>query len=683
MGSELRPIREDPKPPVRSKSRFRIWLKTFGLWSVQAWRREEEHPKIAIYQDRKAAALRCLIHLAPVSGVIALLRLNLSGTFIGATMWPQTTSILQFVAKLHEILMVSSLAVVLASYTHHHLTSDRGLPFGAAFATTQVHDRIRILESSDMYQVFQLSYLVSPELLGAARAISSSWQLKPQLLLVLVLFPLLISTVGPASAACLIPRLGSWPWITLIYGFNETRDDLFPVNLDLDGPAAAIWAGTAMDSFVRFMPLFEGTQWHNRNSSILWPVKNVYAPLTLYTQNQGPDMFTEIEDSVYTATTSLQNVALSSPPPAFLPSWVPWVFEDSMDAFSNVSCPVRNEVPWKALDESLPPPSLIFDSTTGAVRRELDALDTDQLRSSLLSYSPYQLLLENVRFFELPGTSTIGIVYFTVERDSQNTTFLGLHPCTATLGWYSADLRFTGQVFQSRSPPNLQEPDRQIRPASIPTSSVRNMNLLPSSPLSDVLIEFVDIWQNPTLAPFAISVMLTVTLSAASGTVSSSSSMDYCGSQFYQCGDYFGSRFRMKSFRYGYGYGADITSVRISLAILMLYCVIAIMHTAFIIYTGRTSTAWDSIAEFVALAMGSRKPAELRNTSAGIDRAQVFEHRVRIAATVGEGGSWSGGEDHEGAFEPAGKHLELIFPSTEGAVLSKVRSNVEYADSST
>lgn len=134
--------------------------------------------------------------------------------------------------------------------------------------------------------------------------------------------------------------------------------------------------------------------------------------------------------------------------------------------------------------------------------------------------------------------------------------------------------------------------------------------------------------------------------------------------------------FQNNFFRYGFGYGTEIASVRISLAVLMLYCLIALLHTGFTIYTGRISTAWDLISEFVALAMGSRRPTELSNTSARIERAHVFKHRVCIAATAGVDTAQSVASCE--GFEPTGKHLEPIFPSTEVANFSKVRTDPKH-----
>lgn len=488
----------------------------------------------------------------------------------------------------------------------------------------------------------------------------------------LILFPLLISAVGPASAACMIPRLGPWSYYPNIYGFSETRDELSPVNLDLSSPAAASWNVTGMDPFVRFTPVFGILNPSQiRNTSILWPANNVSVPTTLYAQTERP--LQETSNAVYTASTSIQNIALST---VFGTASLPWVVEDTMDAFSSVSCPSENRVTWEASNESLPPPSLLFNTTTiGAVTGELDEFDAISIRLSLgtLSANVSNILGETTRFIDLPGTNATGIAYFTADINLQGNAFVTLHPCTATLGWRPADLHYTGQALQSRSLPDLRKPMPQIRPTYVSITSVREMRLLPTSATSDGLRLLLNPWMIPSVAPFALSVMLTITLSTASGTISSSG-MAICNTETGYCGDR-PSTFKSMVFRYGYGYGTDITSVRISLAILMLYCSIALVHTGFTIYTGRTSTVWDSISECVALAMGSRKPVELHNTYAGIDSARVFEHKVRIAATDGEGISGSGGNS-EGRFERLGKHLELIFPSCRLGDLSGVLTRI-------
>ena len=474
----------------------------------------------------------------------------------------------------------------------------------------------------------------------------------------------------------MIPRFGPWYYSSQIFGFTKTWDEFFPSNLDLSSPAAASWNATGIDSFVRFAPIFgHSTPSLNQNTSVPWSATNVSSPMTLYVQTEGP--FNETSDAVYNVTTSIQNIVLST----VISSVQPWTIRGSMDAFSNVSCPEANKVTWNASDESVPPPSLTFNTPTiGAVTGHLDVLDEVNIRLSLgtLTANVSNVLGETARFIDLPGTKAVGIIYFTADTDLNNNVNVTLHPCTATLGWIPADLRYTGQALQSHSPPDLQKPNDRIRSTDISITSVREMPLLPTSTISDGVRLLLNPWMIPSVAPLAISVMLTVMLSTASGSIGSSGGA-YCNTETGYCGDHH-TKFNVISYRLGYGYGTEINSVRISLAILMLYCFIAALHTGITIYTGKTSTAWDSVSELVALAMGSRSPAELRNTSAGIDRAQVFEHRVRIAATAGQGISGNGTSNGVG-FESTGKHLELIFPSTEGSVLSKVRPNAEYEDS--
>jgi len=100
--------------------------------------RAPEKPKIAIHKSRRDAAIRCLVHLIPLAGVLSLIALNLSSYWISATFPSGRLAALQFAAKFHEIAMVSSLTATMLSYIRFELTSDSGMPFGAAFAGFQV-----------------------------------------------------------------------------------------------------------------------------------------------------------------------------------------------------------------------------------------------------------------------------------------------------------------------------------------------------------------------------------------------------------------------------------------------------------------------------------------------------------------------------------------------------------------
>lgn len=83
---------------------------------------------------------------------------------------------------------------------------------------------------------------------------------------------------------------------------------------------------------------------------------------------------------------------------------------------------------------------------------------------------------------------------------------------------------------------------------------------------------------------------------------------------------------------YGYGYTADSTALRLSLAVISIYCIVAIVYIIYILTTGAASTSWNSAIEVVALALQSKKP-EYHNqghTSAGIASMNTLRQNVGI-----------------------------------------------------
>ncbi|KAL9074627.1 MAG: hypothetical protein Q9157_004326 [Trypethelium eluteriae] len=89
---------------------------------------------------------------------------------------------------------------------------------------------------------------------------------------------------------------------------------------------------------------------------------------------------------------------------------------------------------------------------------------------------------------------------------------------------------------------------------------------------------------------------------------------------------------RVKVEVFGAGTGYSITTVPDILAavVLCLYCLFALTFMAWSLWTGQSSNSWDSIAELVALGLNSRAPAQLKNTSAGVETMTVFQEPIRI-----------------------------------------------------
>ena len=94
--------------------------------------------KKAIYRSsRSLVLLQCSIHLIPVGACIVLFTFSFMGLFIGSQIsGPVSISddikldLLQFIAKGHEILIVSSLGIVVFDTIRHQLLFGGGIPLG-------------------------------------------------------------------------------------------------------------------------------------------------------------------------------------------------------------------------------------------------------------------------------------------------------------------------------------------------------------------------------------------------------------------------------------------------------------------------------------------------------------------------------------------------------------------------
>ena len=103
----------------------------------------------------------------------------------------------------------------------------------------------------------------------------------------------------------------------------------------------------------------------------------------------------------------------------------------------------------------------------------------------------------------------------------------------------------------------------------------------------------------------------------------------------------------------------DGTATKLAIAVMFIYCLLASSHTLYAIITGISSSAWDSVAELVALAINSSPSDVLQNTCAGIIGTRAFKAPVRIAETT------------EG-------HLELLFGDRHDLQTSEFRVNEKY-----
>jgi len=157
----------------------------------------QEDPK-PVFSARKAKAfVSLLIHLPSVAATMALL-----GLYIAAIPWappgPSSSvlSALQFAAKVHESLIVTSITSIVFHRLRYELMSARGISFGLLAAS---------------FQLGSLGYLASPEFWATTnwRTRIGSYQLHTVLLI--VASAVLVLACGPSSAIAIIPQSGLWP----------------------------------------------------------------------------------------------------------------------------------------------------------------------------------------------------------------------------------------------------------------------------------------------------------------------------------------------------------------------------------------------------------------------------------------------------------------------------------------
>ncbi|KAL8965027.1 MAG: hypothetical protein Q9183_004072, partial [Haloplaca sp. 2 TL-2023] len=174
----------------------------------------EEIPKKAFHRDRLMALLRASIHILPFTVALVEIIINCRGYYVGANI--NGLSYLQFAAKLHEMAMQSSLAVIVFGYVRHVLFSGDALPIGALLSGLQLP---------------QISYLWSMELWGIASSRIPCHR-KIITITLIVVAVLLASAVGPSSAILLIPNLDYWPAGSTHIYMNITAQDLWPTKVE-------------------------------------------------------------------------------------------------------------------------------------------------------------------------------------------------------------------------------------------------------------------------------------------------------------------------------------------------------------------------------------------------------------------------------------------------------------------
>jgi hypothetical protein len=184
---------------IRSYPKLRNFLRQFRLQIVVSitgisnWNAKIEQPKVALYQNRSVALVHSLLHLISLGGAFALLILQWTNHLVGFDFPKNGSTTLQFVSKLHELLMQGSLVEIFL-YLVRNESIYRSVPFGVL---------------SGALQATQLSYLWSLDFMSIfGSSVLKGWR-RLMFAVAIPVLSILISLVGPSSAVLMIPRPSS------------------------------------------------------------------------------------------------------------------------------------------------------------------------------------------------------------------------------------------------------------------------------------------------------------------------------------------------------------------------------------------------------------------------------------------------------------------------------------------
>jgi hypothetical protein len=198
----------------------RLLLPASFLGHTLPWKTTFERRKVAVYQSRRMASLNSLLHVIPLAVAGILLGLHWSKYWVGVS---DDAPSLQFVAKVHELLMQASLVDILL-YIIRSQALNGYLPLGALAGAAQAP---------------QLSYLWSLDFFSALVAPSRAFKLRQKIIFILSTSALLFMTavVGPSSAILMISRPGmTHVQDTTIRYLSVLEADLFPTQIDKTNP---------------------------------------------------------------------------------------------------------------------------------------------------------------------------------------------------------------------------------------------------------------------------------------------------------------------------------------------------------------------------------------------------------------------------------------------------------------
>jgi hypothetical protein len=83
---------------------------------------------------------------------------------------------------------------------------------------------------------------------------------------------------------------------------------------------------------------------------------------------------------------------------------------------------------------------------------------------------------------------------------------------------------------------------------------------------------------------------------------------------------------------YGYGYNMKGPLIKLAFVALLLHSILALVHVIIILKSRKSSGSWSRIGDLVTLALNSKPSSLLTNTGGGIGRGRTWAIRIRVEA---------------------------------------------------
>lgn len=696
-GHNINPLPPMPRGWARSAHETGLFLRSIGLGIIVSAfqgffsKSFQESEKVAIRRSRVTALLRALIHAVPLGIAVFEIVINWKGHYVGAMFDMQNS--LQFVAKAHEVTMQASIAAILLSYIRYQISAGEGMPFGAVLGGFQFL-QVSYLWSNELWSTilatnFQLRIKIPFVVLILVGVILAATAGPSSANLLIARQDIWPQEPKYYSVNATIPDI----WPDRVDGKNipEKCSRTRQFNSTAGCPLSAI------DIFLSTAPSINENSQMNPDGLSIMNFGDQYALQMLMSQcpmsSKGQICTTVpqqglVEGLIKGGTREIPN-ALEG---------YRIIKKNYHQPYTVASC-VGDTI---EIDADQTP--LLFariSETPAEIKRGREIVSVPGITKSQamndLSSSQSQFL---VAWIDLPrdifNTGVPGALV--LHPRAANSSFHNITTCTLNAGWGSSAIMNSFSVSDiARSQIFGTPPSWNVRRASSDTyghliSSLPNFAQMPNFTYPQQRIgvskswmeflnpDFVSInnsttplisrwlssldqvgerdfarmfgiflslglsttgmghnWKGWYLSPTRILVhamkeFLLTTLAKALPNITSSAT-DRCKSCLL---------FEVDHSFLGWLYNTRGASKKLAIFNMFLYCVLVLGHIIYCAVTGISSTAWDSAAELVALAMNSSPTQVLHNTCAGIIGRRALMSPVRVLVR-----------------EPG--HLELVF----------------------